>query len=508
MEQNFQEITGASAAEAKMFLEMSGGNLETAISLFFEGGMSMQAPTPVQQPQGWQKPDWYTLVWPEKTTIAPQWLEQGFQFSTSENQKIGLMQPKNGPCGLLAAVNAVLITRCLERVHGFGLNHVITDEILADTLTTILKHTRPAGQDICRIARWTGPVGEAVETVDVSEGSIFDHFVKHISDFKSRGGAVLFLYSAILTRGVAQIKKELTADGSEPPLVTGPHWLCTSDLVSLFLCGVPKGNVSAYDPTTAELITWPGQGISTLGIGLLSQNEIETGVPITDALKTPKYPVWLIHGGDHFTILFSLSLGVKFEAGAVFDMYHWNGLPPVGPRMAHLKITAPKGQRGPNVAKYVATFYKPEAGEIDDVVQGHPEDRKLYPEEFQKWRFECVLAIDDPGVEGVKRPENVAPEPKFDQGEMVPGPWRCGNCYRSRYTTFCFGMNEGGDICQHCNKSRKEAGWSFWMTYDKLPRKFQRTVARRNAPKIMNILHTKWPDCEVGLEPGTKAPGC
>lgn len=48
------------------------------------GGAQAAAPAPVAQQQGWQKPDWYGLVWPERNAIAPQWLEQGFQFSNRE----------------------------------------------------------------------------------------------------------------------------------------------------------------------------------------------------------------------------------------------------------------------------------------------------------------------------------------------------------------------------------------------------------------------------------------
>lgn len=80
-----------------------------------------------------------------------------FLNSILEGEKIGIVQPKNGPCGLLAAVNAVLISQCLvNKVEGFGLNFTITDQILASALGAILQQTRPSGQSFVRVARWKG----------------------------------------------------------------------------------------------------------------------------------------------------------------------------------------------------------------------------------------------------------------------------------------------------------------------------------------------------------------
>lgn len=68
---------------------------------------------------------------------------------------------------------------------------------------------------------------------------------------------------------------------------------------------------------------------------------------------------------DHFTILFSLTGQTPTEAGSTFSMYHWNGLPPLGPRMALLDITAKNGQKKASADQFKPTFYKPEKGEID-----------------------------------------------------------------------------------------------------------------------------------------------
>ena len=46
---------------------------------------------------------------------------------------------------------------------------------------------------------------------------------------------------------------------------------------------------------------------SALGIGMLSNQVIESKIPINQGLLTPEKPVWILHGGDHFTVAFSMS---------------------------------------------------------------------------------------------------------------------------------------------------------------------------------------------------------
>jgi hypothetical protein len=55
-------------------------------------------------------------------------------------------------------------------------------------------------------------------------------------------------------------------------------------------------------------------------------SEIDTSIPIADALKFPVYPIWIVHGGDHFTVIFCQQI----PDNESFELYHWNGLPPGG----------------------------------------------------------------------------------------------------------------------------------------------------------------------------------
>ena len=56
--------------------------------------------------------------------------------------------------------------------------------------------------------------------------------------------------------------------------------------------------------------------------GLISRDEID-GRPLADELKTPRCPVFVLHGGDHFTVIWVV--GAETD---VLECWHWNGLPP------------------------------------------------------------------------------------------------------------------------------------------------------------------------------------
>ena len=52
------------------------------------------------------------------------------------------------------------------------------------------------------------------------------------------------------------------------------------------------------------------------------------------------------------------------------------------------------------MTRHQKTFFKPLVGEIDGVVQAHADDKKANPDGWKQWRYEVVLAFDDPNVEG------------------------------------------------------------------------------------------------------------
>jgi len=288
----------------------------------------------------------------------------------------------------------------------------------------------------------------------------------------------------VLSRGLETIGKE-----AELPMIVGAFRLATTDLISLMMRGVADGNVGAFKQD-ASANEWPSGDV-----GLLSNTELSTKIPVADGLKFPKLPVYILHGGDHFTTLFQANLADPTS------FYHWNGLPPGGPRLTKLLIKADKEcERAPKVHK--ETYFKPMLGEIEDIIQANKQDKEEKPEKFDEWRYEVVLAADDPSVQGQKRPDDYVAEVfELQTPPSINEKWTCATCYRTRFQTMCFGANQAGNaFCQHCGKTKADAGWALWLTFKDLPNSWKRKMAIRHAPKIYSILWSKFPDAQIIAE--------
>jgi hypothetical protein len=234
--------------------------------------------------------------------------------------------------------------------------------------------------------------------------------------------------------------------------------------------GTANGNVGAYGPVGGSKIDW---GEHT-PVGMLSYNEIDHSIPVCDQLKTPGAPVWILHGRDHFTFLFSTTQRTmkkkKEESSSEgagegegegkdgeetkaplemeMEMFHFNGLPPAGPRMARLSVTAKHGSARPAPESHkegVGTFFTPKINTIFDVVQSHPGDKKERPKSWRTWRYEVVLhAEDEDGSlygKGEDYPEDGKSPTEFaleDGTEHEDGRWRCSRCYVKRNETMAF----------------------------------------------------------------------
>lgn len=307
---------------------------------------------------------------------------------------------------------------------------------------------------------------------------------KLLMPFQSPGGCLSLVYSLIASRGLDSVREDMGENIMEP-LISGPFALCSSELMCLLM----RGNASAKGFSDSE---WPKfQNFA----GMLSSMEIETGVPVADCLKKPRNDVWVLHGGDHFTVMWKDS----------DDLFlHYNGLAPAGPRLHVLKITSDPANPE-NKPLGPSKYIKPEVGEVEDVVQSD-KSADSSGKDYTKWKFECALALVNEGVKDGDAVRDLESDPItiFDLASNRPdpsNPWRCRACYETRFQTMCFGQNEPGTTtCQHCGKSMDAAGWTIWLEFDKLPNKMQRRMRLRHAPKIIAVLETKWPNGSVELE--------
>ena len=572
---SFQAFTGASAPEATMFLEMAGGNnVSLAVELYFGngsgGGFSdslsdSTTNTNATTSSAKQNPDWYNIIWGDNMPSLA-WTEQALTFDASSDDipysQLGLVQNKNGPCGVLALLNAVILSQHLNTNTATEFTPP-TDDLLAAAIATLLAapHRNSSSQVQCPMWDDECPGGvNFIAKPNVIETK--DFVLSHLDHFTRPGGILLICYAAVVSRGIQQVQSDVTASGGELPLIFGTFNLCTSELMSLLMRGSADGNVGSYGLTGGSKIDW---GDHTCDVGMLSYNEIDHSIPVCDKLKSPTTPIWLLHGRDHFTFLFlvskeedqkeeeeddtsssSSSFSLSGErkststdqgkgAMCAYEMYHYNGLPPNGPRMTKVSFDLPSGKKGivgpaPNTHEEgVVKFRTPVPNTIYDIVQAHQMDKKQSPKKWKEWRYEVVLHVSDPNgklygkgsndeqkeeqneeqKEDTKPEEEEEDEEEANEGsesgslcnvysqsdgeESEDGRWRCSTCYVKRNETFAFKLNECDSMkCMHCGEKKEDCGWTKWMTYEELTVGWQRSMDRRNQPKIVTLLGTKW----------------
>jgi len=376
---------GLPVEQARFYLEMAGGNLEAAVAMYFDQGAAAGpvADVEVRDMEASIEnaiPKWWDIVWPKRETPDPSWTKQSLQFCDEKETgwNGGIIQPKNGPCGVLAIINGLLL---LDGAYQKEPNKIkFNDNDIGRVILSILLMCRPKEDAPVIFAnpKESGNYAPNSEIQQVECGSrekCILEISKRIERFKGPGGIIDLIYSAMLTRGADQVKQDIAASGGEGPLVylAINSWFCTTELMSLLLRGEASGNVGAFNA-----IGQPHDWKVSLGLGLLSSTEKDTKIPICNGLKSPSLPVWIIHGGDHFTLAWQ----EKPAVGSKFELWHYNGLPPGGPRLAKMGIDAHKGvaKEASNIVE--AKYYEPEIDTIDEIVQADPAIKTAHPEQY------------------------------------------------------------------------------------------------------------------------------
>ena len=148
-------------------------------------------------------------------------------------------------------------------------------EMLVQAASAELPPADSVTSTTCRIARWAGAVGEAIDVEEVALQNVDSDVEAALPDLLAPGGCLLLVYALVCTRGADRVSQDMKAETGvvEGSLITGPNSICSMELVSLFLIGVAKSNVFAYHQITKAKVEWP----TGLGIGLLSYTEKEAG---------------------------------------------------------------------------------------------------------------------------------------------------------------------------------------------------------------------------------------
>lgn len=301
-----------------------------------EGNGATNSPAPVANSEPLETyasvPDLDKLVfgpsWRGPKMFQEEW-HQGFFFNDVPDLKYGLVQLAGGSCGVLAVVQAYILKELIftsgfqkygfnpsENVRTTALVHALS-EILwqvggSKAVKLVLPGTVPKRFKPYKLADWNVSVFNSVADL---QGAIR----ANLGAFTERNGCgvLLFMYSAILTRGIENVRSDM--DVPEAALLA-PHKYCSQELVNLLLIGKAYSNVfdGTMDVGGSTLKGIPNRAT----VGFLTLMEKLGYCQVGNNCKNPVYPIWILYSESHYSLLF----GTKAPAAPEFDMYYYDQL--------------------------------------------------------------------------------------------------------------------------------------------------------------------------------------
>ena len=298
--------------------------------------------------------------------ILAQWCNQGIRFSPDPETFMGLVQHEGGPCGVLAAIQAFVLKYLIffpddlgkvepnmpENVDSrrFSKSESVTSNMFSSltedgkaralvrsmgeilflcgsnkraviATLSILVHDAEGSDSLKDDIMTKALEGVSIESASdlqtilrvntyTSIANAYKRLEAMIPVFQSRMGALLFLISALLSRGLDSIQAD--RDDPNPPLVTAPFGHASQEIVNLLLCGQAVPNV--FDGRMDLGGGMSLKGISTcVEVGFLTLLESLNFCKVGQFLKCPKWPIWVVGSESHYTVLFALDTTVQDE---------------------------------------------------------------------------------------------------------------------------------------------------------------------------------------------------
>jgi hypothetical protein len=250
------------------------------------------------------------VIWPADASVRQAcrelWGSESLRYGDSEHPvwgRVGLVQANNGPCGVLAAIQARVISRLIVAHECETRRANTATEHLVEALATCL-------EDVAT----TESVGDAPRCCVVLQSASDCHGCCCLNEAAGRGlrsvlaaeidrfDLVALLRSLVMTRGVERVAAELRGAGelclvagdSEAKL-TGQTGFCTESLLMLCVTGCADNTLDPSPPPRSP----PQIGITA-----------ERGLPgffVGPWLRAPDRPVWVLRWGAHYSCVWKES---------------------------------------------------------------------------------------------------------------------------------------------------------------------------------------------------------
>ncbi|CAI9116551.1 OLC1v1017728C1 [Oldenlandia corymbosa var. corymbosa] len=368
---NVAPVTTAVAMEVEKSVgkESCGGGEPVAEISLESVGKNVYPVNPGKELSAEDAQQLFSIIFGDEVTkdILAQWSNQGIRFSPDSETSMGLVQHEGGPCGVLATLQAFVLKYLLfiPEVSGIvvpalarnmDLRRCSRSECTAADIVSSLteeRKSRALVSSMCEILFLCGDneravlasigvlhgddrspednskddvIAKLLEGVAIESGPDLQKVLRvevHTSKisasqrleamlpiFRSRMGAILFLISALLSRGVESVQGD--RDDPSQPLVTAPFGHASQEIVNLLLSGKAVANVfdGSMDLGGGMFV----KGISSpVEVGFLTLLESLNFCKVGQHLKCPKWPIWVVGSESHYTVLFALDTKVQEE---------------------------------------------------------------------------------------------------------------------------------------------------------------------------------------------------
>jgi len=276
---------------------------------------------------------------------------QGFFQSKAEGLGYGVVQTAGGPCGVLATVQAFLL-RDLLVVERLGdsvasISPAQFKRSLVKGLSYILWQAGGGHSAVVAVMSGKRTLSGDEEGNMISLGYKPDGFTEHMTLYEGRSvaeiedvvnsniryfmdetgpGIPMFLYSAVLSRGLERVRGDMEALEGSCRLM-GQHDYCSQEMVNLMLVG--RAVQQVFDGVK-DLDGLKLTGIHKKGeVGLLTLFEHYGSMHVGENLKEPIHPIWVICSESHFSVLFGTnpsSVKRVSQQGGTMDLLYYDEL--------------------------------------------------------------------------------------------------------------------------------------------------------------------------------------
>ena len=164
--------------------------------------------------------------------FPPEWIGKGFQFNNHPDMSYGLIQIKGGPCGLLAALQSHILRILISQQKPRDRLRPIAahcEQALVFAIADILWNTNKTSAYLVLTTPGKGDLFNQLSLLRLYSLPDLQQAIKNnLKQFTSHSGdhhgIIQLLLSAILSRGVAQIRQDMDHQGNT---LMGRHGYCT-----------------------------------------------------------------------------------------------------------------------------------------------------------------------------------------------------------------------------------------------------------------------------------------